>query len=293
MADTFTPNYNLVLPEVGGSPDTWGGKLNQNFSELDAVLGQMQQDEEGNAPFRVPQGGIILWSGAVDNIPTGWALCNGSNGTPDLRDRFIVGAGSTYSVGNTGGANSVTLTAAQMPTHNHSATTASAGAHTHGGSTGNGGGHSHTGTTASGGGHTHTASTGSAGSHSHSGSTNTTGSHSHTQRRYTTATGLRIATTTNGGGAGQTQDIPPGTGFAGNHSHSLNINSNGSHTHTVSVSSVGGHTHTLTTSTAAAHNHSISSDGGHTHTMTVGNAGSGNSHENRPPYYALAYIMKL
>lgn len=41
---------------------------------------------------RFPVGGIIMWSGTIATIPTGWFLCNGSNGTPDLRDRFIVGA---------------------------------------------------------------------------------------------------------------------------------------------------------------------------------------------------------
>ncbi len=49
-------------------------------------------------------GMIILWSGAVNAIPSGFVLCNGSNSTPDLRDRFVVGAGNTYSVGATGGA---------------------------------------------------------------------------------------------------------------------------------------------------------------------------------------------
>ena len=51
-----------------------------------------------------PKGGIILWSGTVANIPAGWALCNGGNGTPDLRDKFVVGAGSVYAVNGTGGA---------------------------------------------------------------------------------------------------------------------------------------------------------------------------------------------
>lgn len=60
-----------------------------------------------------------MWSGSTNNIPSGWALCNGSNGTPDLRGRFIVGAGSTYNVGATGGSNSVTLTTAQIPSHTH------------------------------------------------------------------------------------------------------------------------------------------------------------------------------
>ena len=62
--------------------------------------------------------------------PSGWAICNGQNGTPDLRDRFIVGAGSAYSVNNTGGANSVTLTEAQMPSHNHSFSGSSSHSHT-------------------------------------------------------------------------------------------------------------------------------------------------------------------
>lgn len=49
----------------------------------------------------IPVGGIILWSGTT--IPTNWQICDGTNGTPDLRDKFIVGAGTTYSVGDTGG----------------------------------------------------------------------------------------------------------------------------------------------------------------------------------------------
>lgn len=55
------------------------------------------------AVYSVPAGGIIIWSGSQASIPTGWVLCNGSNSTPDLRDRFVVGAGSTYAVGASGG----------------------------------------------------------------------------------------------------------------------------------------------------------------------------------------------
>src|SRR3990167_10307532 len=51
----------------------------------------------------IPVGGIILWSGATTDIPQHWNICDGTNGTPDLRDRFVVGAGSTYSVDSTGG----------------------------------------------------------------------------------------------------------------------------------------------------------------------------------------------
>ena len=70
----------------------------------------------------IPVGGIIMWSGTIANIPTGWALCDGTTGTPDLRDRFIVGAGNAYSPGNVGGANSITLDITQIPSHNHTIT---------------------------------------------------------------------------------------------------------------------------------------------------------------------------
>ena len=70
----------------------------------------------------IPHGLIAMWSGVFDEIPSGWALCDGNNGTPDLRDRFIVGAGAKYSVGDVGGSDSVTLTANQMPRHNHELT---------------------------------------------------------------------------------------------------------------------------------------------------------------------------
>jgi microcystin-dependent protein len=77
-----------------------------------------------------PAGGIIMWSGSVASIPSGWALCNGSNGTPDLRNRFVVGAGSTYAVDATGGSAdaivvSHTHTATSTvtdPGHNHTTT---------------------------------------------------------------------------------------------------------------------------------------------------------------------------
>jgi len=51
----------------------------------------------------VPSGIILIWSGAIVDIPAGWKLCDGTGGTPDLRDRFVIGAGSTYAVNATGG----------------------------------------------------------------------------------------------------------------------------------------------------------------------------------------------
>lgn len=67
-----------------------------------------------------PVSGIILWSGSTSNIPTKWHLCDGTNGTPDLRGRFVIGAGGSYNVGNTGGEETHTLTLSEMPRHNHS-----------------------------------------------------------------------------------------------------------------------------------------------------------------------------
>jgi len=72
----------------------------------------------------VPSGCIVIWSGSSGSIPSGWYLCNGSNSTPDLRDRFVVGAGSTYAVGNTGGTKDAIVVShshsVSDPGHNHS-----------------------------------------------------------------------------------------------------------------------------------------------------------------------------
>lgn len=73
--------------------------------------------EAGNT--LMPRGMIMVWSGPVSTIPAGWALCNGQNGTPNLQDRFISGAGSEYRVGVTGGKNSISLTSDQLPSHTH------------------------------------------------------------------------------------------------------------------------------------------------------------------------------
>jgi microcystin-dependent protein len=63
-----------------------------------------------------------MWSGSIGSIPSGWYLCDGSNGTPNLTDRFIVGAGASYAVNATGGATTATLTTNNLPAHTHVAT---------------------------------------------------------------------------------------------------------------------------------------------------------------------------
>lgn len=65
------------------------------------------------------QGIISMWSGNISNIPDGWTLCDGTNGAPDLRNRFVTGAGDEYSVGSTGGEKYHQLTVNEMPSHSH------------------------------------------------------------------------------------------------------------------------------------------------------------------------------
>lgn len=146
-----------------------------------------------NAPAAIPKGVIVMWSGALTAIPSGWALCDGNNGTPDLRDRFVVGAGSGYVIGNTGGAASVNIShshsiAAQSPgtssagdhLHSFSGDTSETKGETHSvtddGSNdrevaGDNHSHSYSGTTSAAGGHTHTVN-----SHDHGGATGSAGS---------------------------------------------------------------------------------------------------------------------
>jgi hypothetical protein len=84
----------------------------QTYDNLYGIIGATPP-----AATPIPAGGIFLWSGSIGSIPAGYALCNGSNGTPDLRDRFVVGAGSTYAVNATGGSAD-----AVVVSHTHSAT---------------------------------------------------------------------------------------------------------------------------------------------------------------------------
>jgi microcystin-dependent protein len=79
----------------------------------------------------IPLGVIIMWSGSLSSIPAGWALCDGTNGTPDLRDRFILSVSAGQNPGGTGGSHQVTLTVSQMPAHEHSVITNPAGNHRH------------------------------------------------------------------------------------------------------------------------------------------------------------------
>ena len=77
----------------------------------------------------VPVNGIIMWT--KSSIPDGWRICDGGGGTPNLVNRFVVGAGNWYGLGATGGANTVSLTWNQMPKHSHSGGVHAGGNHWH------------------------------------------------------------------------------------------------------------------------------------------------------------------
>lgn len=79
--------------------------------------GSVTRDKTDFKLFLVPSGFIGMWSGSV--VPDGWLLCDGTNSTPDLRNRFIVGSGGEYAIGSTGGEKMHTLTIKEIPSHTH------------------------------------------------------------------------------------------------------------------------------------------------------------------------------
>jgi len=165
----------------------------------------------------VPAGLISMWSGSITNIPSGWALCNGENNTPDLRGKFIVGAGDAYSVADTGGEEKHMLSVNEIPAHGHTGTTASAGGHMH----------------------------------------------SYKDTIYAEEDNY-----------GKTVGID-GVDYLGSGDENMNNTTDRSGT------KVYAHYRKLNTYSAGSHSHSV----------TINSNGGGKEHENRPPYYALAYIM--
>ena len=185
-------------------------------------------------------GMIIMFRGST--APSGWALCDGQGGRPDLRDKFIIGLGNSYSLADQGGSSSILLGTANLPAHTHQL----------GGSVGNTnlGNHNH--------------------SFSGSASTNNNGAHVHS---------LQVANGSDDNDAddrrlktiNQSQQVT----FSGA------VNGNGAHSHSVTISGTTGNKN------LGNHNHSLPA--------TTGNQGGtmGQSFNNLPPYYALAFIIKL
>lgn len=122
---------------ASGAALTVSGRLKARSAEFDSMNVATLSATAVSGFGTVPLGGIIIWSGAENAVPEGWALCNGqaSNGRtpPNLQGRFVIGASPGRAVGTTGGAETVTLSVGQLPAHNHvvSGATDSQGAHTH------------------------------------------------------------------------------------------------------------------------------------------------------------------
>ena len=154
------------------------------------------------ATSEVPIGAIIMWSNYNSNpIPSSYALCDGTAGTPDLRGRFILSSGTSRIIGQTGGVETVTLNISQIPSHNHNV----------------------------------------------SGSTSQNGEHYHTSSVVNSS-------------QYQTDDLIGG--YSG-----YNVFQD------------------VNTNNAGIHNHNMNFDSG--------NTGGGQPHENMPPFYVLAYIMRI
>ena len=186
---------NYLSVGQGGPVNIQNTSLELNNQNINGVNQLNGQDADSLASEGIPSGVITMWSGTTSDVPSGWTLCDGTDGAPDLRDRFVVGAGTQYSVGNTGGADFITLTESEMP------------------------------------------------SHSHTGDTNVNGAHNHT---------FQNTDFQDGGYAPGNND--PDYGYV---------------------------------------NKQTSENGDHSHGLNISSAGGSQSHENRPPYYALALIMKV
>ena len=108
---TYGFNYKFVLADSSNN-------VIQTYDNIYGIIGVAATSGSGGA--YVPSGLIAIWSGATGSIPSGWLICDGTNGTPDLRNSFVLGAGNSYSVGQTGGS-----TDAIVVSHTHTATSTS------------------------------------------------------------------------------------------------------------------------------------------------------------------------
>jgi microcystin-dependent protein len=225
------PKYPDEIPDTNDLPNKTDHKelvhadhINAIKEELRAALVELGTNPKGAyddvtarltalAEAAIPAGLIAIWHGLLANIPAGWVLCDGENGTPNLLDKFVKGvADAETDPGDTGGEASVTLAAADLPSHKHSI--ANSGTHQH--------------TISSSGTHTHTTVAWREGAYEY------------------------------GGEAGVEYKAGQPTGAGGNHNHGGNAGAGGAHNHGAETGAIG----------------------------------SGTAHENRPPFYEVAFIMK-
>lgn len=208
---TFVGQLNPDNP-TGGEPIAAGDDhIRLIKTTLTSTFPNVKNEVQANAHDLdgfVPSGGIIMWSGAL--VPLGWLLCDGTQGTPDLRSKFIIGASDAYPSTSTGGA--------------FSKTSSGSGAHSH--TTGFAGSHSHTGATQA-----HALTIAQLPAHNHGG----------TVMAPTLNTGAQVVDAFDGG---QWLDAKTGSDFTGsNQGHSHGINADGNHNH--ATTAVDNHSHTV------------------------------------------------
>lgn len=193
---------NEVRVPTDGSRATAGG---------DPIL--TEADNLFTENFVFPSGMIMMWYGLLASIPSGWVVCDGTNGTPDLRDRVPIGAGSTYALNDSGGS-----------------ATAS-------GNTGSGGGHTPTGAVDS-----HVLTEAELPEHRHFVSSNAAYSGSGDQN---VSASNQLYRSTDGGPGGDTQYILRGTATDASVGRSSAVGSGSGHSHGLTMDAVAAHTHSL------------------------------------------------
>lgn len=209
---------NLTGDANGDHIGTFTGTVDVTGETLSLDDGQIPQVKIAGtvvdtSDSRIPVTGmIVIWSGTVAAIPTGWALCDGTGGTPDLRGMFIIGAGDTgapYEVGDSGGSS----------THNHGGSA----------SVGSGGSHSHTVTV-----NDHTLTTDEIPSHAHIDGVAIENSVAANYGVVSTSATWRVDTDNN---TPQNESKTSPVGGGQGHNHTASSSSAGTHSHTSTITS--------------------------------------------------------